>query len=100
MPPYTFTLLDDAGGRFAINGDALEVVGAIEGESVYPVTVQAVDQAAPERVLTRVFSITAPLAPPDYATFKDFKLADYWWSDYWADTHVLALRFRVPEYHA
>ncbi len=77
MPPYTFTLLDDAGGRFATDGDTITVAGVIEGETAYPVTIQAVDQSAPERVVTQAVSITVPLTVVDYAILDDFKRPEY-----------------------
>jgi Ca2+-binding RTX toxin-like protein len=44
---FTFSLVDDAGGRFAISGDELIVAGAIDHETaaVHAVTVRATDAA-------------------------------------------------------
>ncbi len=41
---------------------------------------------------------TVPLS--EHALALKFTTAEYYWSDYWADTHALALRFKVPEYYA
>ncbi len=41
---------------------------------------------------------TVPLS--EHALGLKFTTAEYYWSDYWADTHALALRFKIPEYYA
>jgi hypothetical protein len=55
---YTFTLTDDAGGLFAVDGDDLEVAGALDYEtaSSHSITVEADNGVDP--VLTRSFTIT------------------------------------------
>jgi hypothetical protein len=55
---YTFTLTDDAGGLFAIDGDDLEVAGALDYETAasHSITVEA-DNGVDDPI-SRTFSIT------------------------------------------
>ena len=64
LDPITYTLTDDAGGKYAIDGDDLEVAAALS-DGTDSITVEA--DNGTDAPITRTFSITvtAVVAPTD-----------------------------------